>query len=103
MPNIVKKDGCHSCGGFLLRNLYAFLTERGKSFVHKVHRSQRMQEPTMHSPWIDKETQSQLTNAIESLYIRMLQDLEKHTIRYAKKSKYRVIDDFARLCHRFVR
>ena len=53
----------------------------------------------MHSTWIDKKTQSQLTNAVEALHIRMLQNVKQHTIGNTEKAKNWIVDNFSRFSH----
>ena len=53
----------------------------------------------MHCTRIDKETQAQLTNTVETLHIRVLQNLEEYSVWNTEETEYRVVDDFTGLSH----
>ena len=77
VADIVKQDSCHRTRGLAIRDDYAFVAQRVNTLLHKVHSADRVQKACVHGSRIDKITQAELSNARQTLHVRVLQYIEE--------------------------
>lgn len=99
VSEIMEQDGNHSSLSLLVGDSYSFLPQGAESFLHKMHGSKGVKEAAMHSPGIDEIRQTELADTIESLHVRVLQDIVEQVGRDIQKSEDGIVNNFAFIRH----
>ena len=99
MTDIVQQDGDHSARLFLLGDLHTLEPQRGNGLVHQVHRTERVTETAVHRTGVNEVRQPQLTDAVQTLHVGVLQHVKYQVIRDRKEPKDGVVYDLTFVSH----
>lgn len=100
VSKIVEQDSNHSGLSFLVGDSDPFLLQGAEGFLHEMHGSEGVKEAAVHSSGIDEIRQTELADTIESLHIRVLQDIVDEVGRDIQKSEDGIVNNFAFIRHK---
>ncbi len=99
VSKVMEQDSDGSGLSFLVGDSYAFLPQGAEGFLHKVHSTEGVKEAAVHGSGIDEIRQTELADTIESLHIRVLQDIVDEVGRDIQKSEDGIVNNFAFIRH----
>lgn len=92
MSDVMEQNSRQRTRSLTVADLHSLATQRGDTLAHQVHGTQRVEKTAVHRTGVNQIGKTQLPNAVEPLYVRMLQHIVEQIARNSEKSEDRVVD-----------